>query len=75
MKIEVCPLYECCVNQKHLEHCGLCNEFPCSTFTELRDPTLSDEEAQESLRIRQRELMLRKEIGTENWLKTQVNKR
>ena len=69
VRLAVCPLYDCCVNQKQLEHCGLCNEFPCAAFNELRDPSLSDEEAEGALRIRQRELVLRKEIGTESWLK------
>lgn len=67
--VEVCPLYGCCVNQKHLEHCGLCDEFPCETFNSLRDPSLSDEEAEQALRERQKDLTLRKEIGTEAWLK------
>ena len=72
MKIAVCPLYDCCVNQKQLEHCGLCDEFPCSTFNELHDPSLSEEEVEEALHARQRELVRRKEIGTESWLKEQA---
>lgn len=68
MKIEVCPLYNCCINEKQLEHCGLCAEFPCETFTRLRDPSLSEEEAKKSLLERQSDLMRRKEIGTEKWL-------
>ena len=72
MKIAVCPLYDCCVNQKQQQHCGLCSEFPCAIFNELRDPSLSDEEADEALHARQRELVRRKEIGTENWLREQA---
>lgn len=68
MKIEVCPLYDCCINEKQMEHCGLCDEFPCETFTELRDPSLSEEEAKEALLARQNGLVRRKEIGTEKWL-------
>jgi hypothetical protein len=67
--VEVCPLYDCCVNKKHLEHCGLCPELPCQTFISLRDPALSDEEAAKALQKRQKDLKLRKKIGTENWLK------
>ncbi len=67
--MEVCPLYGCCVNQKELEHCGLCDEFPCELFISLRDPALSDEEAAQSLQKRQKDLRLRKEISTEAWLK------
>jgi len=65
----VCPMYDCCVNQKQLEHCGLCSEFPCEPFTSLRDPALNDEEAEQSLQQRMKDLRLRKEIGTEAWLK------
>ena len=72
MKVEVCPLYDCCINKKQLEHCGLCDEFPCESFTELRDPTLSEEAAKEDLRMRQNELMKRKEIGTERWLEEKI---
>ena len=48
MKVEVCPLYDCCVNKKRLEHCSLCDEFPCETFVGLRDPSLNEEEAEEA---------------------------
>ena len=67
--VEICPLYGCCVNRKQLEHCGLCDEFPCELFNSLRDPSLSDEEAEKVLQERQKNLSLRKEIGTEAWLK------
>jgi len=67
--VEVCPIYDCCINQKHLEHCGLCPEFPCQPFISLRDPSLSDEEAEQALRKRQQNLRRRKEIGTQAWLK------
>ena len=68
IQVEICPLYDCCFNKKQLEHCGLCAEFPCETFTSLRDPSLSEEEANKSLLQRQSDLMRRKEIGTEKWL-------
>lgn len=66
--VEVCPLYGCCVNQKQLEHCGLCDEFPCKTFTSLRDPSLSEEDAEKALINRQEGLIRRRKIGTEKWL-------
>ena len=72
MNVAVCPLYDCCVNTKQLEHCGLCQEFPCTTFRELRDPSLSDAEAEKALQARQQELIKRKEIGTENWLREKM---
>jgi hypothetical protein len=67
--IEVCPLYDCSINRKQIEHCGLCDEFPCETFTSLRDPSLSDKDAELLQYIRQQNLRQRKEIGTEAWLK------
>jgi len=67
--VESCPLYDCCVNTKQLEHCGLCSELPCKTFLALRDPSLSDEEAEAALVLRQKDLVKRKRIGTEQWLK------
>ncbi len=69
MIVEVCPLYICCVDTKHLEHCGLCAELPCETFNKLREPSLGDEEAQKALVARRNELIRRKLIGTEKWLK------
>ena len=72
LDMEVCPLYGCCVDQRELEHCGLCDEFPCELFISLRDPALSDEEAEQSLRQRQQDLKRRKEIGTEAWLRGKI---
>lgn len=70
MDSKICPIYDCCINRKHLDHCGLCPQLPCKIFLELRDPALSDEEFHISLRNRQRELEKRKEMGTERWLET-----
>ena len=66
--LEVCPLYGCCVNQKKLEHCGLCPDLPCETFSSLRDPSMSDEEAAQSLQQKINDLKRRKEVGTKTWL-------
>ena len=68
-KIDTCPIYDCCVNNYKLEHCGLCGEFPCETFISLRDPSLSDEEYKKALQNRQKDLISRREIGTDAWLK------
>ncbi len=65
----ICPLYDCCRNQKRLEHCGLCDVFPCKTFLELKDPSMSDEEFKESLETRRAALKRRAEVGTETWLR------
>ena len=66
--IDVCQLYDCCVNNKHLEHCGLCADLPCEMFLSLRDPSLSDDEFEKSLSERQEDLKKRSLIGTEQWL-------
>ncbi len=70
-KVEICPLYDCCVNRKKLEHCGLCPELPCTMFKEFHDPSLSPEEAKKSVLARQSELMRRKVVGTDKWLESE----
>ena len=67
---EVCGLYDCCVNRKQLEHCGMCEALPCEMFMSQRDPALNDEEFEDSLNQRQKDLITRKEIGTVEWLRT-----
>ncbi len=66
--VEVCPLHECCRDQRHLEHCGLCADFACGLFLQLRDPEMSDEQFEQSLKTRQEALRRRTEVGTEQWL-------
>lgn len=61
--VEVCPIYDCCMNTRQLEHCGLCDELPCETFLSLRDPSLSDEEFERSIEERREVLHARKERG------------
>ena len=39
----VCEIYQCCVEEKGLAHCGLCPELPCARY-EAGDPTRSEEE-------------------------------
>ncbi len=65
----ICPLYDCCRNQKQLEPCGRCEDLPCTIFQELRDPNMSDEKFEKSLEERQNSLKRRTAIGTEKWLK------
>ena len=64
----ICPLYDCCRNRKLLEHCGLCEEFPCKIFLELRDPNMNDDQFQRSIEERGQNLKKRAEIGTDQWL-------
>lgn len=46
---EVCEIYDCCVNQKKLAHCGGCRELPCGRY-EAGDPTKTPEENAEDHR-------------------------
>ena len=64
----VCPFHDCCRNQRQLEHCGMCDDFPCKMFADIRDPDMSDEEFRNSLDDRLRALKRRTAIGTEEWL-------
>ena len=68
MPTSICPLHDCCRNQKELEHCGLCADFPCEVFFELRDPNMSDEEFEKSLEDRKTAIKRRTVIGTSKWL-------
>lgn len=40
---KVCQIYNCCVNEKKMNHCGKCKKLPCQ-FYYGNDPTKSDEE-------------------------------
>jgi Protein of unknown function (DUF3795) len=73
--VEACPLYACCVIQRKLEHCGLCDDLPCKLFLEFHDPALSPEEAEASVRERQKQLLERREMGTEEWVERLGQKR
>lgn len=52
MPEKICPLYDCAVNRKAFNNCGDCPDLPCSMFLEMKDPSLSDEEHQVSVRKR-----------------------
>jgi hypothetical protein len=61
-----CIIYQCCKG-KNLEHCGLCNEFPCGQLIEQYDPNMLGGPQEAIFRIGQ--LAIRKKKGTEKWLK------
>ena len=65
----VCPYYDCCCNQKKLEHCGLCDDYPCTLGDQMRYPSWTDEQFAESRTQRQAALKRRLEIGTAAWLR------
>ena len=46
---EACPVKHCC-ESKRLEHCGLCQEFPCELLTAF---SYDDEQGDDGRRIEQ----------------------
>ena len=68
-ELEVCPVYGCAVEKHGLEHCGLCDEYPCEMLVSMRDPSMSDEEYERSLENKKAALVRRREIGTAAWLR------
>jgi Protein of unknown function (DUF3795) len=69
LKMELCPLYDCCMHKKRLEHCRECTELPCELFRNFHDTALTPQEAQKAVIERQESLLKRKEIWKERWLK------
>ncbi|MDR0768135.1 MAG: DUF3795 domain-containing protein [Methanosarcinales archaeon] len=41
---KLCPIYDCAVNKKKLNHCGGCSEIPCEYYFENVDPNITLEE-------------------------------
>ncbi len=50
--IETCPIYACCVNENEYDHCGSCSKLPCSKYSDLVDPSMTDEEHEQSIQDR-----------------------
>ena len=58
-----CAVFQCCILERGLEHCGLCIDFPCQTFLSLGRPM-------DVARL-YKALRRRAEIGTDAWLEEQ----
>jgi hypothetical protein len=58
--VDCCPVYDCCVNDRKLPHCGKCPDLMCERFTRFKDPDMSDAEAAAGLAAMERELRGRK---------------
>ena len=56
-----CAIFQCCVVDQGLEHCGLCEQFPCEIFRSL--------ELLDHCESRQSALLRRRDQGTDGWLK------
>jgi hypothetical protein len=48
---DVCPYYQC-VKDKRLKHCGECSDIPCALWYSLKDPNMTDEQHEASIRER-----------------------
>jgi hypothetical protein len=46
---DICDIYDCCINKRHLQHCGKCEFLPCKRYSR-DDPTKSPEENAEDHR-------------------------
>lgn len=55
-----CPVYDCCVNDRKLPHCGKCPDLICERFTRFREPGVTDEQVQAGLAAIEKELRSRK---------------
>ena len=58
-----CALFQCCIVERGLEHCGLCLDFPCQLFLGHAPPL--------EVARRYQSLLRRAEIGTIAWLDEQ----
>lgn len=47
-----CEIFSCCIYKKKLIHCGECEEVPCKYFMQAKDPLLSEEEFERTLKER-----------------------
>ncbi|MDE6434825.1 MAG: DUF3795 domain-containing protein [Lachnospiraceae bacterium] len=47
-----CPIYDCVVNQRKMRNCAQCQEMPCSTWRNTRDPKFTDEEFEKNIETR-----------------------
>lgn len=48
-KGQACPIYECSINQKKYRGCGECQNVPCDIWRNTKDPSLTDEEFEQSI--------------------------
>jgi hypothetical protein len=62
-----CAVFCCCIEDRGLEHCGLCLDFPCQVFLSHAPPR--------DVARRYRALRRRAELGTAAWLKEEASHR
>ena len=47
-----CPIYGCCVNKHHYATCASCSQVPCAVWQATRDPSMTDEQFEQSVNDR-----------------------
>lgn len=47
-----CPIYGCCVNKHHYATCASCSQAPCAVWQATRDPSMTDEQFEQSVNDR-----------------------
>lgn len=52
ISVDICPIYNCVINENKLENCGLCSEIPCKLWRDLKDPSYTDEQHETSINER-----------------------
>jgi len=63
----ICKIFKCCLNERKLDFCYQCTEFPCKKFREFFETKEWYNEVTGNLRRM-------KEIGLNKWLKEQENR-
>lgn len=53
---DVCGLYDCAVNIKNYKSCADCDDVPCQTWLELKEPEITEEEHKEHIKMRLKNL-------------------
>lgn len=51
-----CEIYECSINQKKLRGCGECGNAPCGIWKKMKDPSFSEEEFEQNIKERLKQL-------------------
>lgn len=59
--LDQCAIYDCCVNDRKLPHCGKCPDLMCERFERIRDdPNMNETEATACLAAMEKELRSRR---------------
>ena len=46
---KACPIYACCSNKHHYATCASCAQVPCDVWKATRDPSMTDEQFEQSI--------------------------